>query len=275
MAWSQLPTRTTADTNSADDVNLLQTNLDAIKGGVLATAPTQTLEQVVTRVGTAESDIDAEELATNVNIRGAESGAITQLASTAKRSQLFALSGTANIKLPKTGVAAGWEYTLINPGTYALTVNANSGSSICITMNSSLKVVSKIATPEAITDWQISEAKSLTIEKTYTLTGTEVTSVVAGWSFNSGTAIIYQTIDGKWYSKGRVSAAITSAAGATFSIATMNPVTPTTFNAYFSAQNYVNASSTYAYFDITFISSYTGVFVTWDFEIPSKPSWAT
>lgn len=44
MAYSQIPTRTGADTNSSADINQLQDNLDAIKGGVAATAPTFGLE---------------------------------------------------------------------------------------------------------------------------------------------------------------------------------------------------------------------------------------
>jgi len=46
MAYSQLPDRTSADTNAAIDVNTLQDNIEALKGGTGATAPTTTIENL-------------------------------------------------------------------------------------------------------------------------------------------------------------------------------------------------------------------------------------
>lgn len=46
MAYSQLPERTSSDINSASDVNTLQDNIEALKGGVGATAPTTTIEDL-------------------------------------------------------------------------------------------------------------------------------------------------------------------------------------------------------------------------------------
>ena len=47
MAYTQLTTRTTSDTASAADVNQLQTNIEALKGGAGAAAPTTTIEGLV------------------------------------------------------------------------------------------------------------------------------------------------------------------------------------------------------------------------------------
>lgn len=44
MAYSQLPTRTTSDANASSDVNQLQTNIEALKGGTGSAAPSVTLE---------------------------------------------------------------------------------------------------------------------------------------------------------------------------------------------------------------------------------------
>jgi len=57
MAYSQIPTRTTADANSAADVNQLQDNIEAIKGGSGSAAPTDTLESVISDISTNTADI--------------------------------------------------------------------------------------------------------------------------------------------------------------------------------------------------------------------------
>jgi hypothetical protein len=49
MSYIQLPTRTSADPNSATDVNQLQANIEALKGGTGSTAPTDTLENKVSK----------------------------------------------------------------------------------------------------------------------------------------------------------------------------------------------------------------------------------
>jgi hypothetical protein len=46
MSYTQLPTRTSTDTNSAADVNQLQANIEALKGGTGATAPTTDIESL-------------------------------------------------------------------------------------------------------------------------------------------------------------------------------------------------------------------------------------
>lgn len=46
MSYTQLPDRSTSDTNSAADVNQLQDNIEAIKGGTGSTAPTTTIEDL-------------------------------------------------------------------------------------------------------------------------------------------------------------------------------------------------------------------------------------
>ncbi|NHZ84325.1 MAG: hypothetical protein GWP19_00400 [Planctomycetia bacterium] len=48
MAYTQLPNRSTTDTNSAADPNQLQDNIEALKGGSGATPPTTTIEDLVT-----------------------------------------------------------------------------------------------------------------------------------------------------------------------------------------------------------------------------------
>ena len=48
MAWSQVATRSSSDTNSEADINQLQDNLDALKGGTPASAPTTTIEDLAT-----------------------------------------------------------------------------------------------------------------------------------------------------------------------------------------------------------------------------------
>jgi hypothetical protein len=48
MSYIQLPDRTTSDTNSAADVNQLQDNIEALKGGTGSTAPTTTIEDLST-----------------------------------------------------------------------------------------------------------------------------------------------------------------------------------------------------------------------------------
>jgi hypothetical protein len=47
MAYTQLPTRTSADANASADVNTLQGNIEALKGGAGATAPVNTLADIV------------------------------------------------------------------------------------------------------------------------------------------------------------------------------------------------------------------------------------
>jgi hypothetical protein len=59
MAWSLIPTRTSADTNSAADINQSQANETAIKGGTAATAPTKTLETVITETAYTSRTLEA------------------------------------------------------------------------------------------------------------------------------------------------------------------------------------------------------------------------
>lgn len=51
MSYSQLPTRTTDDTNTAADINQLQLNIEALKGGSGSAAPATTLAAVATSLG--------------------------------------------------------------------------------------------------------------------------------------------------------------------------------------------------------------------------------
>jgi len=46
MTWSEIPNRTGADANSFTDINQLQDNLNALKGGTATTAPTTTIEDL-------------------------------------------------------------------------------------------------------------------------------------------------------------------------------------------------------------------------------------
>jgi len=50
MSYVQVPTRTTIDANTAGDVNQLQDNIEALKGGSGATPPTTTLEALAAQV---------------------------------------------------------------------------------------------------------------------------------------------------------------------------------------------------------------------------------
>jgi hypothetical protein len=50
MSYTQLPTRTSSDTNASADVNTLQDNIEALKGGSGAVAPTTTIEALATAV---------------------------------------------------------------------------------------------------------------------------------------------------------------------------------------------------------------------------------
>jgi hypothetical protein len=64
MAYSQLPTRTTADTNNSADINQLQLNLDAIKGGTGSTPPTTTIEELATGKATASGTLTSGDIIT-------------------------------------------------------------------------------------------------------------------------------------------------------------------------------------------------------------------
>lgn len=57
MAYSQLPTRTSEDANAASDVNLLQANIEALKGGDGADAPTTDIETMYAAMTAAFGEI--------------------------------------------------------------------------------------------------------------------------------------------------------------------------------------------------------------------------
>jgi len=48
MSYVQVPTRTTADANASADINQLQDNIEAVKGGTPATAPSTDIETLAT-----------------------------------------------------------------------------------------------------------------------------------------------------------------------------------------------------------------------------------
>nr|BDD44676.1 hypothetical protein 6 [Legionellales bacterium] len=61
MAYSQVTNRSTGEKIPAADVNQLQDNIEAIKGGDGATAPTDTLENVISDSGLVKaSDTDTD-----------------------------------------------------------------------------------------------------------------------------------------------------------------------------------------------------------------------
>jgi hypothetical protein len=53
MAYTQVPNRATGDTIPAADVNQLQDNIEALKGGAGATAPTTTIEDLAVGIQNA------------------------------------------------------------------------------------------------------------------------------------------------------------------------------------------------------------------------------
>jgi hypothetical protein len=55
MAYAQIPTRTSADANSAADVNQLEANIEAVKGGAGSAAPTTTIAAL--NCGTDKGDL--------------------------------------------------------------------------------------------------------------------------------------------------------------------------------------------------------------------------
>lgn len=57
MAYAQLPTRTTSDTNSAADINQLEANIEALKGGTASVAPTTTIEGLASSKATASATL--------------------------------------------------------------------------------------------------------------------------------------------------------------------------------------------------------------------------
>jgi len=61
MAWTQVPTRNTSDPNASADINQLQDNADALKGGTPASAPTTTIEDLADDSGLVKaSDTDTD-----------------------------------------------------------------------------------------------------------------------------------------------------------------------------------------------------------------------
>lgn len=57
MSYVQLPDRTSSDANSAADVNLLQDNIEALKGGTGSVAPTTDIETLAALVTALQSQI--------------------------------------------------------------------------------------------------------------------------------------------------------------------------------------------------------------------------
>ncbi len=111
MAWTNIPARTGTDLNSFTDFNSLMDNCKAIKGGNVASAPTQTLEQNITAVGSLQNSVGT--LSTQVtdiyNSIGTIAGQITSLqnsvaAMTSFNSRVFAYMAANQNYVPESGL---------------------------------------------------------------------------------------------------------------------------------------------------------------------------
>jgi hypothetical protein len=277
-SWTDIPVRTggtTGDPASSTDQNAQSANFRLLKGGTAATAPTTTLEAEAAKMITEQANIDALQLGDTWNVRGAESGTITAATIAEQKRQVYALSNTADRKLPTTGVLKGWEYVWVNPGTYALTVKSSDGDTVEVIMNAMIKVVALQDTPTDKTHWRIVETKSLTVEKTYVGGQTyntvvlAVTSASAGFAVDNSAFIPYQGIDGAWHLRGFVRAHQDATATMTVSIAGID------ITDYQSAA----VQNGYSYFasgggDLAFTAAYTNCWFSFDFRLDSKPTWA-
>ena len=87
MSYVQIPNRTTANTNASADINQLQDNIEAVKGGVAATAPTTTVEDLKALVTTNTSDVstNTSDISTNVSDISTNSSAIAVLQNNLKQ----------------------------------------------------------------------------------------------------------------------------------------------------------------------------------------------
>jgi len=268
-SWVDVAARVAlTDANAAADFNAHSANLRLIKGGTAGTAPYIPLDEL--HYG---------------NVRGSESGTIADSTIAEYRTQTYTLSGTANRKLPTTGIKKGQIIHWIVPGTYAFTAKSSDGDTVQTIMNAYIKVQALQDTPTDKTHWQIIECESLTPLKTYRLgttyaNGTPVlTTSPTGTSIISSSLIPYQCpITGAYRIK--INIYISFDATSTVELSISDVIVPGPCSVL--SQNNLNIITNFAYADNNpgrlhfYVSTASNVTQQWfycDEELSSKPAW--
>lgn len=152
MAWTNLATRVAnTDSNAAADINALMEDARLIKGGTAGTAPTKSLETLITEVaaiGSPATDSYSADTSTTQTLTYT-SGNIT-----------YNPTSDHDVNLPTTSVAAGWTRKLVNrSSTKVLTVKASGGNVVCKIIPKAWVIFqARQATPTAETHWMQMDA---------------------------------------------------------------------------------------------------------------------
>jgi hypothetical protein len=147
MAWTNLATRVAnTDSNAAADINALMEDARLIKGGTAGTAPTKSLETLITEVaaiGSPATDSYSADTSTTQTLVYT-SGNIT-----------YNPTSDHDVNLPTTSVPAGWTRKYTNrSATKVLTVKASGGNVVCKIIPKTWVIFqSRQATPTAETHW--------------------------------------------------------------------------------------------------------------------------
>jgi hypothetical protein len=154
----------------------------------------------------------------------------TTMSVTSSKTQVFSGGSTQIVKLPTTGLVAGFQYRIINTSTGAVTIQASGATQITILApGTSALFTALIATPTLNTDWTYvydsvitAAGKSLTVSNTLTLAGTDGTVM----TFPTTSATLARTDAGNTFTGHNTFEGVT-ATGATGTGAMVFATTPT------------------------------------------------
>lgn len=189
-------------------VTLGATGVTALAAGAvsaLTTLNSSLYSTTATASTLAEWDTNSNLSANNV-LLGQNSitsaGTTTTLSIASAQLQVVTGTSTQTVKLPTTSVNAGYQYTIVNQSTGAVTVTGNTSGTIATLAASSVGVfTAEVNTPTTGAQWvaEVTAAgKALTVSNSLTLAGTDGTTMTfPGSSDTVVTLAATQTLTGK------------------------------------------------------------------------------
>jgi len=126
------------------------------------------------------------------------SGGTTTLTSSDNQLQYYTLTAASTVKLPQTGIPAGYTFTFYAKGSFDLTVQANNGTNITSANSANqdatirygtVTLVANVASPNTVTDWSVANVNEYYSDSN-TTSGAFATVVNASYTRNNHVVLL-------------------------------------------------------------------------------------
>ena len=126
------------------------------------------------------------------------SGGTTTLTSSDNQLQYYTLTAASTVKLPQTGIPAGYTFTFYAKGSFDLTVQANNGTNITPANSANqdatirygtVTLVANVASPNTVTDWSVANVNEYYSDSN-TTSGAFANVVTASYTRNNHVVLL-------------------------------------------------------------------------------------